>query len=358
MRRRNACMFSSPVCRVQRQLVERLCQAAVCGTAEEVGGAIAALERAGGSVDQPMDMCYGMHALYVAAASANRGAVAALLAADANVWARTTEPCADESLFIGGRTALHGAADAGATDIAQLLLDAGADVNAADLDGGRPLHFAARSGGKASVELLVAAGAEVGAVDEGGGTPLLAAAWLGNVEVVRVLLAAGAAVDHYMDGFTPLMAAAREGHLAVLHALLDAGASLEAFDQAGYTALTHAATHARNACGTALLAAGAVIDGSGWGPTPLAEAAAAYHHPALVVRLLAAGGTFGRHTIYGLQRTLLAVWEGAPARLPDLAQHMEPGVLARVRTALAALRLRTPLRQPELYMRVVGLALQ
>ena len=151
------------------------------------------------------------------------------------------------------------------------------------------------------------------------------------------------------------MAAAANGHTPVLQALLGAGVSQEAADEVGYTALTWAASEGQDDCVAALLAAGAAVDGSGQGPTPLAEAADG-RHAAVAARLLAAGASCGADPLPGLECALLRVWETAPARLPDLAQHLEPGVLAHVRATLAALRLRTPLRQPELYMRVVGLA--
>ena len=185
---------------------------------------------------------------------------------------------------------------------------------------------------------------------------MLLAALSGKADVVSVLLAAGAAVDAADEwGDTPLMAAAANGHTPVVQALLDAGASLEAADELGYTALTMAAYYGHEACVAALLAAGAAVDGSAQGLTPL-SVAAAHGHNAVAARLLAAGASCWPGPLPGLECAQLRVWETAPARLPYLAQHLEPGVLARVRASLAALRLRTPLRQPELYVRVVGLA--
>ena len=63
-----------------------------------------------------------------------------------------------------GHTALHWAARAGAHDLAELLLDHGADPNAVSLFTGRgltPLALAEKSGDKPTVELLRARGAKV-----------------------------------------------------------------------------------------------------------------------------------------------------------------------------------------------------
>ena len=123
------------------------------------------------------------------------------------------------------------------------------------------------------------------------------------------------------------------------------------------TVLACAALWGRVECVAALLAAGAEVEGAEWGPTTLSLAAAG-GHAAVMARLLAAGARCGRRPLRNLERALLGVWQAAPSRLPDLAQHLEREVLARVGTALAALRLRTPQRQPELYARVVALAFQ
>ena len=245
----------------------------------------------------------------------------------------------------------------------RLLVAEGAEVDLQNSFGYSALHWAACEGHVAEARALLAAGANVDVDSEvimediERGTPLRLAAGHGSVEMVRLLLGAGATVDWTDDWWvTPLMAAANCGHTLVLLALLAAGASLEAAWQ-GHTALTLAAQNGHDASVAALLAAGTAVDGSAEGPTPLTLAAAG-DHAAVVARLLAAGASYGPGPLPGLERALLPVWETAPHRLPDLAQHMEPEALERVRAALAALCLRTPLRQPELYMRVVGLAFQ
>ncbi len=92
--------------------------------------------------------------------------VRALLAADPSLIR-----VADEE----GSTGLHHAAWKGHPEVATLLLDAGADVNAQNRNahwGGTPLHAAAHGNQRVAVELLIARGAEVNATSCNGRTPL------------------------------------------------------------------------------------------------------------------------------------------------------------------------------------------
>ena len=54
-----------------------------------------------------------------------------------------------------GMTPLHYAADEGHTEVVELLIANGVEVNGKDEDGRIPLHFAANSGHKEVVELLI-----------------------------------------------------------------------------------------------------------------------------------------------------------------------------------------------------------
>jgi len=120
----------------------------------------------------------------------------------------------------------------GHRDVVAALLNAGADINATDLNG-TALHRAAANGNVDIVKLLIEKKADVNTkMPSGrhkGATPLFDAARSGSAEVVRLLLAGGAVVDAPTEnGVTPLMVASMEGHTAVIDALAGSGAFVDA----------------------------------------------------------------------------------------------------------------------------------
>ena len=130
-----------------------------------------------------------------------------------------------------GMTALHWAAQRGDAGGAQMLMYAGARVDAVTRNGNyTPLHLAARNGRTAAVKALLAAGADVHAVTTTGAvTALHFAASNGDPATVAVLLDKGAPVDTREGawGQTPLMWAASANRLAALDMLIKRGANLE-----------------------------------------------------------------------------------------------------------------------------------
>jgi ankyrin repeat protein len=95
-----------------------------------------------------------------------------------------------------GRTPLITAAIAGRERCAELLIDAGAQLEAMDDHGETALFGASDTNHPAVVSLLLTAGANVDAFSSSGRTPLMAAADAGCPEVVELLLAAGAGTNH------------------------------------------------------------------------------------------------------------------------------------------------------------------
>ncbi len=86
-------------------------------------------------------------------------------------------------------TPLHMAAYNGHTDVAKLLLERGAEIDARDHEGKTPLTHACTGPFKETVKLLVDSGADINAQEATEGfTPLMMAAGLGEVDVVKVLL--------------------------------------------------------------------------------------------------------------------------------------------------------------------------
>lgn len=116
-----------------------------------------------------------------------------------------------------GDTPLHWPAHNGNVEIVELLLDAGADIEADEINcyGGKPLHWASEHAPK-TVELLLKRSADV------------------NARNVKA--------DSDFHGFTPLImnASQRDDCAEVTELLIKAGADINAADARGKTALTHA----------------------------------------------------------------------------------------------------------------------
>lgn len=127
-----------------------------------------------------------------------------------------------------GMTALHWAAERGDTDIARMLIYAGANLRAGTRIGSyTPLHIASRMGHTDIVEALLAAGADVEvATSSSGVRPLHLAAASPSSETVQLLLAAGADINAREGAWqqTPLIFAAGANRIDNVRVLLDAGA--------------------------------------------------------------------------------------------------------------------------------------
>ena len=121
-----------------------------------------------------------------------------------------------------GFTPLHLAAFFGHAEVAELLLERGADVASVARNQMRvmPLHSAAAGKHVAIARLLVEHGADVNASQERGFTPLHAAAQNGDVELARLLLEGGADPEPATeDGRRAADFAAEKGHDEVLTVL-------------------------------------------------------------------------------------------------------------------------------------------
>jgi ankyrin repeat protein len=125
-----------------------------------------------------------------------------------------------------GRPPLFHAATYGYVEIAQTLIDKGADVNAGVQTGAvTPLTVAALNGSAPLVTLLLSKGARVNARDSSGSTALTEAVRKGDAEVLRLLLQAGADPAVPMsDGSAPVCYARANNYKQAEAVLRTAGA--------------------------------------------------------------------------------------------------------------------------------------
>ena len=84
-------------------------------------------------------------------------------------------------------TALHAALAGKRTQVAKILLDAGADANATQHGGWTPLHSAAASGDREAIDLLLARGAKAQMANDAGVTPAAFARERGKPEIADYL---------------------------------------------------------------------------------------------------------------------------------------------------------------------------
>jgi uncharacterized protein len=183
--------------------------------------------------------------------------------------------------FDASRLGLPPVAD-GVGAVARMLVERGAPVEGDPDDRETPLITAASYGDAEVARVLIEAGADIDAVaaDDSGGVPggsaLLHAGVFGFTEVVDMLAAAGARVrsiveaaavgdiDRWLAAETPIekrvramTMAAGHNRVVVIQQLLAAGTPVDAVDAWGYSALRAAAENGHPASVQLLLAAGA-----------------------------------------------------------------------------------------------------
>ncbi|KAJ3032267.1 hypothetical protein HDV00_007724 [Rhizophlyctis rosea] len=194
--------------------------------------------------------------LYIAAGADHPDIVKVLLEAGAHEHLRDGATLVEASFW-------------GFLDIIELLLAAGADVNAEELDEDEdepslPICEAAGEGHLEAVKLLLSAGASIDSPDPSRYPGLLIrAAEMGHLEVVNHLLELGA--DVHARGNEALLNATTEGYVEVVRALVAAGVDVNAQDTDdnghpnGRTALIEAVEAGHIAVIEALLELGADV---------------------------------------------------------------------------------------------------
>jgi uncharacterized protein len=198
----------------------------------------------------------------VAAAGGDAGRVAAMIA---------TRPELVHAAGDHSKTGLHWAAKNDRLEVARVLLDAGADIEARTCWGASPLDWAATMGSSRVAQLLLSRGAT--------GFTLIQAAALGKLDHVKAALASGGDLSIHRRTAAPqapddhwpadsahilgdvlgdaLYAAARNGHRAVVEYLLECGAGIDAKGVFGGTGLHWAAINGHAGTVVLLIARGA-----------------------------------------------------------------------------------------------------
>ena len=159
----------------------------------------------------------------------------------------TVDPNGEPALVVAARLGFTGTVDA--------LLAAKANVNAKSTVGDNAIMMAALNGHLELVRKFRLRGAQI---DGGGWTPLIYAATGGHDAVVTYLLSEGAAINATSpNGTSALMMATRESKASTVHLLIARGADVNHRNQNGASALAWAVRGNEQEIAAALRRAGA-----------------------------------------------------------------------------------------------------
>ncbi|XP_057330299.1 ankyrin repeat domain-containing protein 17-like [Microplitis mediator] len=188
----------------------------------------------------------GLTSLHIAASKNNsaiakklieKGATIDVPSAYQSVCKSTTKSKIDTDVkHRNGVTALQVAAKANSSEIVQLLVDHGADVNAHCKDRGygyTALHYAVMNNNSAMIEFLLSKGARVDVKSNDGKTILHFAIGTRNEDIIKRVLDAGADVNirnntDYFNNITPLLEAVRFNLKDTVSKLIQMGSDINA----------------------------------------------------------------------------------------------------------------------------------
>lgn len=129
-------------------------------------------------------------------------------------------------------TPLHAACRVGAVEAARILLDNGADVNAATSSGLVPLHFSVAVGSTFLALELLERGADPNVPDDNGWRPLALAINNKCIEMTEILLLYGACVCQHGALLSPLKLAIQNQDLDIIDLVVAAGPDVWQLDEA------------------------------------------------------------------------------------------------------------------------------
>jgi len=206
-------------------------QAAMTGDVE----LLELLLQRGAVVDKPN--YDGMTPLHMTVWKGHKKAAELLIKAGANVNAQTRSSGSQNTQVPEGSSPLHTAASYGFTALSELLLDNGAAINATDKGGKTPLHRAAENGQLQEIQLLLRKGADIEAKPESGSTPLLTATAYKQSAAALLLVSSNAQVNVTDKLGNTVVTFAANGLRELIPVFVQKGADPNARNREGETAL-------------------------------------------------------------------------------------------------------------------------
>lgn len=246
-----------------------------------------------------------------------------------------------------GQTALHISTEMRNTEIVELLITSGGDVNVQDHNGVTPLHIAARANSSYLVNRLITHGGSVTVSSLDGMTPLHCCCQTGDgCDIATILM--GIAPDmknavrrtkQGVSGITALHDAVEVGDLLTVKLLVNHSVDVNAASSCGMTALHLAAKHGYVDIANVLIISGARIDipasdGKGVGVLPV-HLAAEFNHSEMVNALVAAGSDVMVGCVYSGRDGVSCVHLAAMKRSTDMIRTIlaVPGAMVNARDA-------------------------
>lgn len=184
--------------------------------------------------------------------------------------------------------------------VKELVMNATESINEKDESGSAPLHAAANSNQLEIAEYLLELGADIEIRNQYGRSPLLCVAFMtGSVEMASLLIEHGADVNAAdVQGATPLKLAGWRGYRGLIDLLLAEGAEVETSGIAGYLLFNSALQHGLNRLYAALIDNGFEVPQAESGRN-LLHSAAQGGSAEIIKSLIEKGFEVGKTDIYG-----------------------------------------------------------
>jgi hypothetical protein len=226
-----------------------------------------------------------------------------------------------------GETPLFSAVKHNGPSTIRTLIRSGARLDNRDTLGNSPLHAAVRWNAIQSAETLIALGHDVNCHTLNGKTPLHDAIRMGTIEIESLLLNNKAELEaRDAEGNTPFMEAVLPGYSRAMERLVSRGANPNVRNYRGNTSLHLAAAMGREDIAVLLLNWGASIHArNSQGRTPFQHALTSSPQ---MVRTLMAGENISRPDDYGASPLHIAIQEGVSLEMVRTILNLGGGTSA------------------------------